>query len=229
MATQAHKDWSTFKESSCYAIDLPRIKKLAVDLALWSATWKELQVLYQAQGPKSSQWELDEEGLPLSKGALSDGDFQGQPEDIELQTLIKSKEETDMETGTTYQIGVGSSSGETTDLSKAQILRMKKILAWLPKSALSKEISTREGFMISRGANVRLADGTVVEVFDWLTEEGFADIHTLDDYEIEYEAHSPTRGDSLLFFKVGVDAPFLPQSRPIAPQKSTSLPEELDF
>ena len=72
------------------------------------------------------------------------------------------------------------------------------------------------GFFVPKGPQVELSDGSVVDLLEWLDEEGITKAKTISDYNIEYTEPESEYGEKLSFFKmnknVKVKAPFFPKS-----------------
>lgn len=86
--------------------------------------------------------------------------------------------------------------------------RIEQIIYWLSESKLAIKIRDREGFCVLRGPVVRLNDGIMIDLFEWLSEEGITGGSAIAGYTIIHP--HPKRGhrERLVFFRVVVDAPF---------------------
>ena len=63
---------------------------------------------------------------------------------------------------------------------------LESIIKWLEKSDLIKSFLNRSGFFVFRGHLVRLEDNEVVELMDWLLDEGIAEKNKIGKYEITH-------------------------------------------
>jgi len=88
--------------------------------------------------------------------------------------------------------------------------RKEEIVAWLSESSLAKHHARGEGFFVSRGARVRLIDGTETEILNWLFEEGIVDGAYISGHSVVHTKPGGPYEEKLSFFKVYkvVDAPF---------------------
>lgn len=96
--------------------------------------------------------------------------------------------------------------------------RAGEIIEWLSQSELAHEFKKGEGFLVGKGPLVRLTDGTTMDLFDWLSEEGLAGGSTVAGYSVAYSGPDSEYGEKLSFFKVeAVDVPFSRRSSEVAP------------
>lgn len=88
--------------------------------------------------------------------------------------------------------------------------RPTEILRWLATSSLAIPLRHGRGFFVRRGPQVRLADGTLLDVLDWLHAEGFQNGLTLEGYNVAYTAPGGEYAEKLTFFEVQMvcDVPF---------------------
>jgi len=103
--------------------------------------------------------------------------------------------------------------GETDSCEEDTEARIIEIIEWLSKSELARELGEQEGFFVPKGPQVRLQDGTVVEVLDWLYEEGIDGDEAIGGYRVEYTSSDHPYGERLCFLKIIIDAPFYPGGR----------------
>ena len=98
---------------------------------------------------------------------------------------------------------------ETNDES---VSRMEEIVQWLSESKLAIKFRNKEGFFVPKGPHVRLKDGGIVDLLDWLFNEGVKGGATAAGYSVVYSKPGSEYGEKLSFFKIIVDAPFSPAS-----------------
>ena len=92
---------------------------------------------------------------------------------------------------------------------KATKSRTEEIVEWLAESKLANEFRNGEmGFFVSKGPQVRLKDGAVLDLLEWLFTEGVEDSKVISGYSISYSGSDSAHGEKLSFSKVTVDAPF---------------------
>lgn len=90
---------------------------------------------------------------------------------------------------------------------KEFLSRMEEIVIWLSESSLIEKFSDKDGFFILRGHHIRLRDGSVVDLFNWLSEEGIKGGIAVAGYSIMHARSD--NGIGLSFVKI-IDAPFMP-------------------
>jgi len=106
------------------------------------------------------------------------------------------------------------------------ISRKQEIVNWLCESKLARKFRNREGFFVPRGPHVRLKDGSVVDLLDWLFDEGIKGGMAVAGYSVAHSKPGSEYGEKLSFFKIVVDAPFLPRS---GSNKETEFDDDIPF
>jgi hypothetical protein len=106
----------------------------------------------------------------------------------------------------------GGAHNETAqaDTTRGSMGRQEEIVAWLSRSTLARHHARGEGFFVSRGARVRLRDGTETEILNWLFEEGIVDGAYISGHSVVHTKPGGPYDEKLSFFKVDkiVDVPF---------------------
>ena len=116
------------------------------------------------------------------------------------------------------------------------LIRRAKIVDWLSESEMAIKFQNSNGFLVYRGPLLRMKNGRIVDLLDWLYEEGIKNGAVVAEYNVVYSAPESAFGEKLSFYKNIIDAPFVPLSALleemdydnsiIAP---TSSEEEIDF
>lgn len=104
--------------------------------------------------------------------------------------------------------------------------RMEEIVEWLAESKLARKFRNKEGFFVPKGPHVRLKDGSIVDLMDWLFDEGVKGGAAVAGYSVVYSKPGSEYGEKLSFFKIIVDAPFLPISKG---EKETEFDDDIPF
>lgn len=86
--------------------------------------------------------------------------------------------------------------------------RRKAIVQWLSTSRLARPLRSADGFFVLRGMYGRLADGTVVDVLEWLFEEDLLHGTVAGDYSLAYTAPGERYREKLTFFRIVETIPF---------------------
>ncbi len=86
--------------------------------------------------------------------------------------------------------------------------RKEEIVRWLESSQLAIRFRNGKGFFVPKGPHVRLNDNHVVDLFEWLNQEGIEGGKAISGYRIAYTEPESKYGEKLSFFKVVVDTPF---------------------
>ena len=90
-----------------------------------------------------------------------------------------------------------------------QMTRVEKIVEWLStQKDLVGPLSSSPGFFVTKGKIIRLKNGTEVEVFDWLNNEGIIDGKRIFGYKVKLLPAKDQYEERLIFFKEVIDAPF---------------------
>ena len=110
--------------------------------------------------------------------------------------------------------------------SEGTVSRTKEIVKWLSESKLARRFRNREGFFVPKGPHVRLKDGSIVDLIEWLLEEGIKGGAAVAGYSIIYSKPGSEYGEKLSFFKIIVDAPFLSLSKE---NEETGLDDDIPF
>jgi len=86
-------------------------------------------------------------------------------------------------------------------------MRHSAIIKWLENPEVSLRHPLRAGFFIDCNYMVRLQDGTIENILDWLDSEGIEDGAELENYVVELK--DDDQGFRLCFYRI-LDAPFQP-------------------
>ncbi len=86
--------------------------------------------------------------------------------------------------------------------------RKTAIIHWLAGSTVSRALRTGDGFFVSRGMHGRRIDGSVVEILDWLREEGIVAGVAVGGYRLSYTPPGGPYREKLTFFRVVERTPF---------------------
>lgn len=136
-------------------------------------------------------------------GGPDDEDLERYYEDLAQDQALYSFGEDDDENQSDNEVGAMSYVDQ-----EAPASRLEEIVQWLSKSSLARKFKEREGFFVRKGSHVRLKDGNVVDLLEWLFDEGLKGGIAVSDYSIVYSSPESPYGEKLSFFKVVVDAPF---------------------
>lgn len=104
--------------------------------------------------------------------------------------------------------------------------RMEEIVEWLSESKLARKFSSREGFFVPKGPHVRLNDGSIVDLLEWLSDEGIKGGTAVAGYSVVYSKPENEYGEKLSFFKIIIDAPFSPASKG---KKGSEFDDDIPF
>lgn len=94
------------------------------------------------------------------------------------------------------------------DDNEQTIVRLEAIVDWLAQSELATSFPNKRGFFVRKGPRVKLQDGSIIDLFDWLFEEGVRGGTKVAGYKISYSAPGSSRGEQLSFIEIVVNAPF---------------------
>ena len=91
---------------------------------------------------------------------------------------------------------------ETPFLRKSDVStnRQKDILEWLEDSKHGRRFKVGGGFYIIRGLSIKLRDGEILDILDWLIGEGFSSITQVMNYDISYTAPNSEYSEKISFF-----------------------------
>jgi hypothetical protein len=102
---------------------------------------------------------------------------------------------------------------ETTDMQE-NLSRQEEIVNWLSKSILAaklKSLRHNSGFCVLKGPLVRLKDGSLIEIIEWLRQEDIYEADSIGDYCVfRFRSESGHR-ERLFFIKMIVEVPFFPK------------------
>ncbi len=89
-------------------------------------------------------------------------------------------------------------------------IRHVEIFQWLAKSSLAeKRRGAPNSFLVQKGGLVKLRDGTVVEVIDWLTQEGITEGLLIGEHIVSHKLRTEKEDEVLIFLKKrSIEAPF---------------------
>ena len=86
--------------------------------------------------------------------------------------------------------------------------RKTAIMQWLAESAVSRPLRTGDGFFVPRGMHGRRIDGSVVDILDWLREEGIVAGVAVGGYRVSYTPPGGRYREKLTFFRIVQRIPF---------------------
>lgn len=145
-------------------------------------------------------------------------DYMGGPDDDEIESYYEGQEEFE---GPLDHVEENFGEEDTSEEANHwSVSRMKEIVEWLADSKLARKFRNREGFFVPKGPCVRLKDGSVVDLLNWLFEEGIKGGVAIAGYSVVYSKPNSGYGEKLSFFTTIVEAPFEPPSKAI---------QEMDF
>ena len=112
------------------------------------------------------------------------------------------------------------------ETSNESVSRMEEIVEWLSDSKLARKFGNKEGFFVPKGPHVRLKDGSIVDLLDWLFEEGIKGGTAVAGYSVVYSRSGSEYAEKLSFLKIIVDAPFSPISKV---EEETEFDDDIPF
>ena len=86
--------------------------------------------------------------------------------------------------------------------------RQAEIMDWLVQSRSTRELRSGDGFYITRGSFGRTPEGTIIDLIDWLQEEGFTTGRIIGEYRIAYTPPGGPYLEKLTFFCCVEEIPF---------------------
>ncbi len=89
-------------------------------------------------------------------------------------------------------------------------LRVEDIVHWLSKSKLATKLQNNEGFCVNKGPNVRLRDGSIIDLVEWLYAEGIKGGVSTAGYNIISNTNNHGYVVTISFIKIIIDTPFFP-------------------
>ena len=102
-----------------------------------------------------------------------------------------------------------TTNGKQFDKSHEKVAaRKEEIVCWLESSKLAIRFRNGKGFFVPKGPHLSLNDNHVVDLFEWLNQEGIKGGKTISGYRIVYTEPESKYGEKLSFFKIVVDTPF---------------------
>ncbi|SEQ47691.1 hypothetical protein SAMN05421693_1356 [Ectothiorhodospira magna] len=89
--------------------------------------------------------------------------------------------------------------------------RMEDIVNWLSSQSRSiHPLRTGDGFFVARGFCGRLPDGSIVDLLEWLLDEGFTQGKIVGEYRISYTPPGGPYREKITFFHCVEALPFAP-------------------
>lgn len=105
-------------------------------------------------------------------------------------------------------------------------LKTNEIIKWLESSDISKIRPNGLGFFVPKGLLLKLADGTRVEIIDWLDEEGISEGGFFENYCVVENRSCKQELQGYDFFKI-IDAPF--RAKEIEGELPLDFIDDIDF
>ncbi len=105
------------------------------------------------------------------------------------------------------------------------------IIEWLETSTLITKIPRLNGFYITKmAARIRLANGSMIELMDWLSREGMTNKKVIKNYQVIF-LQGPIEGQELIMFIKLNEIPmaFKVIDEPQFPKELESLPDDYDY
>jgi hypothetical protein len=154
----------------------------------------------------------------------------GGPDDDEIERYYDNVVHTYEEEHYSDPLGYDEEGYEEQEMdeeeSEYSISRMEEVVEWLSVSKLAKKFRSKEGFFVPKGPHVRLTDGNVIDLIEWLFKEGIKGGVAVGGYSVVYSKSGSEYGEKLSFFKIVVDAPFSLLSKE---DEVTALDDEIPF
>ena len=161
---------------------------------------------------------MEREDWSESLDDMEPGDWEdhfGGPDDKEFELMDKYQEYENIEVDSFELDRVNKPYANNIDSgqkSNQNVTREEEIINWLISSKLSINFKNNKGFFVPKGPHVRLANGSVVDLLEWLVEEGIKGGKAISGYSIAYTEPGGKYGEKLSFFKIVLDTPFSPKS-----------------
>ena len=165
-----------------------------------------------------------------------DGEFwenyMGGPDDYELEayqeqmeahvidSMYEEEYEDDFPSRDESHYGGPDDEGDETD----ELIRRDEIVDWLSESVVAIKFPNSVGFLVYRGSHLRMENGCVVDLLDWLYEEGIKDGAVVAEYSVVYSAPESEFGEKMSFSRIIIDAPFVPLSAAQEESDSDDIP-----
>lgn len=102
-----------------------------------------------------------------------------------------------------------SDETESHELESGNRERNDQILDWLGSSNLVHPFSNGQGFLVPRGPHVKLEDGSVADLIDWLVAQGFGSGCHVAGFSVVRTRNGTGFEEGLSFSKTVVDSPFM--------------------
>ncbi len=112
------------------------------------------------------------------------------------------------------------------ETNNKSVSRMEEIVDWLSESKLARKFRNKEGFFVPKGPHVRLKNGSIVDLLDWLFDEGIKGGVAVAGYSVVYSKPESKYGEKVSFFKIIIDAPFSPVSKA---NEETKFDDDIPF
>ncbi len=116
------------------------------------------------------------------------------------ESFINNDENYDYEEQELEEEEVLIRESEITDKTSPQE-RQIEIIKWLESSEFAKKLKSADGFFILRGYQIKLRDGSVSDILDWLFKEGLKGRKSISDYSTSYTKPGGFYCEKLTFFK----------------------------
>ena len=143
-------------------------------------------------------------------------DHMGGPDDDEIEkhyeNIAQQYEDEEYEEQIDFRDEYFEEEETDEETRNEHVSRIEEIIEWLAGSKLARRFRSREDFFVLKGPHVRLKDGSVIDLLDWLFEEGLKGGYDISGYRIIYSKYGSEYGEKLSFFKI-FDAPFEPLSK----------------
>lgn len=157
--------------------------------------------------------------------------YMGGPDDVDIDAYYDNFEQDDyFEYEETEEAAVDNEDANDDEGTTLHVNaeRQKDIVNWLSTSKLARRFKNREGFFVPRGPHVKLKDGEIVDLLDWLFEEGIKGGIAVAGYSVIYNKPGTKFGETLSFFKIVVEAPFA-RSGNDKNEKNSAFDDDIPF
>ena len=141
------------------------------------------------------------------------------PDDDQLESYYESFDESYGEEDYDEPVGDPEEEWGDDDMDEEEgekdASRKEEIVEWLSCSELARPFRSGDGFFIPKGPHVRLKDGSVLDLIDWLFHEGIKGGVAVAGYSVVYSKPGSKYGEKLSFLKIVIDAPFSPKNESV--------------
>jgi len=136
----------------------------------------------------------------------------GGPDDDELEMLHQNHEYEDIEVDYPGDGKIKKPATIAVENDQNEKKRQREIINWLASLKCSIKFKKGNGFFVPKGPQIRISENNVMDLLEWLDNEGIKGGKSIEGFNIVYANPESKYGEKLSFFKTIVDSPFSPKT-----------------